>query len=55
MNEKYIIITGLNLDTLAEMVNRKIEEGYVPSGSIIVTKFNNSQPAQFAQPMLKSA
>ena len=50
---KYIFVTSLKLDTLAEMVNYKIEEGYVPCGSIIVTQFNYSQPAQFAQPMLK--
>jgi hypothetical protein len=50
----YIIVTSWDLDTLAEMVNLKIEEGYVPCGSIIATKFNYSQPARFAQPMIKN-
>lgn len=51
----YIIVTSLNLDTLAEMVNQKIEEGYVPFCSIIVTKYNNNQPYTFAQSMIKSS
>ena len=49
----YIIVKALSLESLIIAVNQKIDLGYIPSGSIIVTAFNQYQPASFAQPMLK--
>ncbi len=50
----YIIVEDYSLDDLVKQVNDKIKLGYVPCGSVIVTKYNNNQPFKFGQPMLKS-
>ena len=59
-NPKYCIVARDNLDDLASMVSLKMDQGWMPSGSMISTRISTyniyggeSYKIEYAQPMIK--
>ena len=55
-NKEYIIVHDDGIIALENEVNRKIEEGYVPEGNMVVSHNGdrNKGTPIFCQPMVKS-
>jgi len=51
MNEKYIILSAIHYQDLAEQVNEAIKNGYIPQGGIAMMLGSNGQ--RIAQAMIK--
>jgi hypothetical protein len=47
MKRKYVIIRGDSLQSLSDLVNTKMEEGYIPHGSVVAPS-----GLEYLQPMV---
>ncbi len=50
----YILANAPNEKDLVDEVNKQIENGYVPCGSLVISMFPESLTEWFYQPMMKN-